>query len=147
MVASGEDTAIFHVIYLSTATGKFSQNMLLDLLTISRRNNEARGLTGMLLYRRGFFLQFLEGQRGEVIKLLDRLREDPRHTGIRIIRDGVLPERLFPEWSMAYKNLVGLRSSDVPGYSEGLQSAYVNPHDKSPEQLLVDMFTEILVTA
>lgn len=100
----------------------------------------------MLLYRNGVFLQFLEGDCGEVMKLLRRLREDSRHTAIRILREGVLPERLFPEWSMAYKNLAGLRSSHVPGYSEGLQANYVHPDGRDPAQLLINMFQELLAT-
>ena len=143
--------ALYHVIYSSTATERLSQRAMLELLKISRRNNEARGLTGMLLYRNGTYMQFLEGPREEVVRLLGRLRADQRHRAFRILREGTLPERLFSEWSMAYKNLAGLRGGSVkggvPGYSERLQANCDAPGEdeaKDPAQLLIDMFREIV---
>jgi hypothetical protein len=146
--------ALYHVIYASTATGRLSQRAMLELLQISRRNNEERGLTGMLLYRNGTYLQFLEGPYEEVVRLLARLREDHRHRAFRILREGTLPERLFSEWSMAYKNLTGMRGAGapggVPGYSERLQARYATPEEseeseeKDPAQRLIDMFREMV---
>jgi hypothetical protein len=142
----GKSTDLHHLIYASSATQRLNQNELLELLKNARRNNEVNGLTGMLLYRDGLYLQFFEGQRNDVSNLLNRLRNDPRHKSIRILREGTLPERLFPEWSMAYRNLIGLRSSLVPGYSERLQGSYVGESDKDPAELLTRMFHELLVT-
>ncbi len=139
-------TELYHLIYASSATQRLSQNKLLELLKNARRNNETNGLTGMLLYRDGLYLQFLEGQHDDIDQLLKRLRDDPRHHSIRTLREGVLPERLFPEWSMAYKNLIGLRSSIVPGYSERLQGSYVGDSDNNPAELLTRMFQELLIT-
>ena len=139
-------TGLYHMIYRSSAVERLPQRQLIELLRLSRIKNEARGLTGMLLYRDGTYLQFLEGQRRDIGELLDRLRRDPRHRDIRILRQGTLPERLFPDWSMAFKNLAGLRSSQVPGYSERLQAHYVNGSRRDPEQLLVEMFREVLIT-
>jgi len=140
-----ETSEIYHLIYKSSALVRLSQIELIELLRISRRNNEASGLTGMLIYRDGTYLQFLEGQRGSIAGLLDRLQKDPRHNEIRVLREGILPARLFPDWSMAYKNLAGLRSSNVPGYSELLQGHYVNHGSKGPGQMLIEMFQESLV--
>lgn len=138
--------AVYHVIYTSRATERLSQIEILDLLKISRRKNEARGLTGMLLYRDGNYMQFLEGEYRRVGSLMDRLGDDPRHQSIQIVRQGELPERLFAEWSMAYKNLSGVRSAAVPGYSERLQGHYVRAEEepKDPAQLLIDMFREMI---
>lgn len=138
------------MIYVSSATVRLSQAELLALLTLSRANNQARGLTGMLLYRDGMYLQYLEGRREAVGALLARIKKDRRHKGIRILREGNLPERLFPEWSMAYKNLAGLRSDRVPGYSEVLQGQYGSDPSRvltrpNPEQLLLSMFNETLI--
>jgi hypothetical protein len=140
------ETAVYHIIYASSAVVRLSQNQLLDLLKISRVNNEARSLSGMLLYRDGLYLQLLEGSRDEITKLLIKLRKDPRHTDIRVLRQGELRKRLFPEWSMAYKNLVGLKSSVVPGYSEQLQGYFKAGSGKDPADLLTNMFTEFLAT-
>jgi hypothetical protein len=138
---------LFHLIYSSQATMRLSQPGLLDLLKHARLRNETRGLTGMLLYRNGMYLQFLEGKPEEVTGLLDRLRGDGRHKNIAMLREGNLRGRLFPDWSMGYKNLAGLRSSQVPGYSECLQGHYENSRDTDPTELLVRMIRDILIAA
>lgn len=137
--------SLSYTIYASSAAIRLSQHDLLELLKKARLKNHAHGLTGMLLYRDGIYLQYLEGQRADVDSLLKRLREDPRHNAIRVLREGTIPERLFPDWSMAYKNLVGLRRSQVPGYSERLQGQYKNERTRDPEQSLIDMFQEVLI--
>jgi len=144
------DSDLYHIIYASSATERLSQSELLELLKVSRRKNEARGLTGMLLYRDGTYMQFLEGQRKDIDLLLARLRNDPRHEGIHVLREGMLSERLFPDWSMAYKSLGGLRTSSVQGYSERLQAQHLGEPDKPPSEpdaidLLTGMFQQLLV--
>ena len=134
---------LYHVIYASSATEQLTQAALLELLKISRLNNAAHGLTGMLLYRDRIYLQFLEGERSGVTTLLKRLAGDTRHRDIRIIREGNLSERLFPEWTMAYKNLAGLRTAQVPGYSEALQRPYETGEGKEPGEMFVEMFHQL----
>ncbi len=143
----GNRGLLFHLIYSSQATVRLGQAGLLDLLKHARLRNEPRGLTGMLLYRDGLYLQFLEGTPNEVAGLLDRLRGDPRHKNIRIRREGNLTRRLFPNWSMAYKSLAGLRTSLVPGYSECLQGHYEDSEQADPTELLAGMFRDILIAA
>jgi hypothetical protein len=130
---------LYHVVYASSATEQLTQAALLELLTISRLNNAAHGLTGMLLYRDRTYLQFLEGERNAVATLLHRLAKDPRHRDIRVLREGNLPERMFPAWTMAYKNLVGLRTAQLPGYSEALQRPYDEAGNKGAEAMLVEV--------
>jgi hypothetical protein len=149
---------LFFVIYSSTATTRLSQRDLLALLNQARINNEAHQLTGMLLYRDGTYLQYLEGSSHDIYELVTRLHGDPRHTDIRILRQGSLPTRLFPDWSMAYKNLMGLKSAQTPGYSERLQANYrtqaaapclqtSDPPPCDPAQPLIDLFTDTLNNA
>ena len=144
MRSQSEETDLHFLVYVSSAVRRLSQAQLLDLLKLSRTNNEARGLTGMLLYRDGLYLQMMEGSRHEITRLLIKLRHDTRHTDIRILKQGVLEKRLFPEWSMAYKNLAGVRSSHVPGYSEHLQGNFEVGSGKAPADLLTGMFLALL---
>jgi hypothetical protein len=155
-----ETNSLAFLIYSSFATNRLSQRDLLELLKHARARNEVHGLTGMLLYRDGIYLQFLEGRRSDIDELLSRLKKDLRHQDIRVLQEGSLSERIFPDWSMAYKNLAGLRSAHIPGYSEALQARTIRargigaprtgiasqggqPHD--PEQLLVEMFQGLLI--
>jgi hypothetical protein len=150
-----EMNSLAFLIYSSFATNRLSQRDLLELLTNARATNEAHGLTGMLLYRDGIYLQFLEGQRPDIDELLSRLEKDTRHHGIRIIQEGELAKRMFPDWSMAYKNLAGLRSANIPGYSEALQAQTIRARGtrmalqesppRDPERLLIETFEGLLI--
>lgn len=76
------------------------------IINESREHNKAKGITGKLVYRTGIFLQLLEGDKDEVQLLLGRiLLDSKRHENIRILFNQPMKNRLFPEWSVVYKNL------------------------------------------
>ena len=52
---------MFHLVYVSSAVRPFSKSELVELLNVTRDNNSRLGVTGMLLYRDGNFMQVLEG--------------------------------------------------------------------------------------
>ena len=138
---TAHDATVYHVIYTSVALEKFSQLQLRELLIVSRRNNQPRGLTGLLLYQDGLFMQFLEGPKQEVSRLINILRKDTRHGNLRIVKQGNLPQRLFPEWSMAYKALSTVASS-LAGFSEQLQYNFESGIGREPADLMRNLFEE-----
>ena len=68
-----ETNSLAFLIYSSFATVRLSQRDLLELLRNARTKNEEHGLTGMLLYRDGIYLQFLEGRHCDIDELLSRI--------------------------------------------------------------------------
>jgi hypothetical protein len=52
---------VFALVYVSSATKPFSPDELSELLAQARVDNAALGITGMLLYSNGNFMQVLEG--------------------------------------------------------------------------------------
>src|SRR3954470_3384019 len=94
-----------HLVYVSSATAPFTQADLLALLQISRRNNEPAGITGMLLYRDGNFMQALEGEEAAVNSAYIRISKDPRHEGLITMIKEPISERNFADWSMGFRNL------------------------------------------
>ena len=97
---------------------------LADILETARFHNALDGITGMLLYRRGHFLQVLEGTDEVLRALLEKLKRDPRHTEMRILLDGRIPARAFGAWSMAFQDLSGLDPAELPGYSRFLADGF-----------------------
>ncbi len=96
---------LYSLVYTSTATKVFSDEELLDLLATSRANNETADITGLLLYRDGRFVQFLEGPEQQVRDVYSRITADRRHTAVRTLVDGRPSQRTFAEWSMGYEPL------------------------------------------
>jgi len=113
---------MFSLIYVSSAVRTFSQSQLIDLLVQSRENNTSLGITGMLLYKGGNFMQVLEGEEDAVTALYAAIGRDPRHRGLLVILQGPQAERQFPEWSMGFHNLDAPAAHSIPGYSEFLNT-------------------------
>lgn len=93
---------LHRAIYVSDAVGDAATSLLVlvEILGESERNNRRDGLTGVLMRHAGLFLQAIEGPRGDVDRLLKRLRADPRHENLRLLSDHDVPDRLFPESPM-----------------------------------------------
>jgi hypothetical protein len=111
---------MFFAVYVSSAVKLFTDEELVELLRISRENNARQDITGMLLYKDGNFMQFLEGPRENVCALLAKIKHDPRHRGMIVLLQSEHQERDFSEWSMGFKSLGSDQMPDVPGYSDFL---------------------------
>ena len=55
---------------------------MVSLLERARRNNARVGVTGLLLYREGNFMQALEGREEDVTGVHGRIAGDPWHRGL-----------------------------------------------------------------
>ena len=94
---------MYRLLYISTARGTITPVMLATILQVSRRNNAAVGVTGLLIAGGTRFLQALEGEEAAVTATVERIRRDDRHFGIAILSGGVVSERAFPQWAMGHQ--------------------------------------------
>lgn len=94
--------ALQHLIYISmVARAEPSRADLQDLLACSVRNNRRLGITGLLLYAHGGFMQVLEGEAPGVATVFDRIRVDPRHCRLTVLLHAPIARRSFGHWAMA----------------------------------------------
>jgi hypothetical protein len=93
------DEEVRHVIYISRPT-HFDHLVLEEILTKSRSNNPAIGITGSLIYHSDLFLQLLEGPPLAVHKLYQTILADNRHADIVNLCDETFSRRLFASWAM-----------------------------------------------
>ncbi len=114
------------IIYVSSAVQLFSTADLARLLEVSRRNNAKRGVTGMLLYKGGNFMQVIEGEEPDVRALYEKLKLDPRHTGFFTLLEETISARQFHDWSMGFKNLDDTALTEVEGYHNLLEVPFLN---------------------
>lgn len=77
------------------------------LLVKARAFNHDQGITCCLLYFRGCFLQYLEGNQLKVLSLYDQIRADKRHSEVRLLTHSQIEKREFKDWDMAYENFYG----------------------------------------
>ena len=90
------------IIYLSSGVKIFSDEEINDLLKISRENNQKNGITGLLLYSDGNFMQILEGEKEAVENTYNKIQNDTRHRNIILITNESIKQRNFSEWKMGY---------------------------------------------
>lgn len=116
------------MIYCSQAAYDFSPDELVDLLALSRANNERVGLTGMLLYASQSFLQMLEGESDELHATYARIGTDERHRNLRLLMDADVPQRIFPDWSMGFEHLdEDDLARDLAGFTPATTYPLLNP--------------------
>lgn len=92
-----------HLVYTSTRKPSCTAEEIDNILQSCQKNNGKNDITGVLLYSDKHFIQYLEGDYQTVISLYDKIKEDDRHTGVRMITLGSIPERAFPSWQMGTK--------------------------------------------
>lgn len=131
-------SSIYTIAYASSSTYLLSQRDLERLLEEARSKNENSGVTGILLYYDGSFLQILEGPKDQVEDTYRRISYDPRHKGLIRLLCRSFPTRSFSNWTMGY-----VRCSDkkleqsAPGFNiilERDQLSMLNK-DHMPEQI------------
>jgi len=101
------------LVYSSKAKIQFTDDSIRSLTEKSSCNNALSGITGLLLYGSGNFLQVLEGNNSSIHILFERIRRDPRHDDCELLFEHTRDRRLFPKWNMGLLNL------DGPGYTDG----------------------------
>lgn len=88
------------------------------ILAESRSHNPGCGITGILCYGGGTFLQAIEGGRDAINELYRHILHDARHKDVVLLHYEEISERRFGGWTMGQVNLSRLNASVVLKYSE-----------------------------
>lgn len=107
------------IAYASTSKTLLSEHSLELLLHKSRSNNEQHGITGMLLYKEGTFLQVIEGEEAPLRQLYRNISRDPLHFDPIIILDEPVEARSFSHWTMGF--LTVSKDPMSPGFTNFLR--------------------------
>jgi hypothetical protein len=104
--SAGPDAGLARVIYRSHSLLPQSVGAahvgVTEILIAARRNNGKTGVTGVLLFDGVHFMQALEGERGEVEHVYERIAQDLRHEDIELLECKPITERGYQAFPMAY---------------------------------------------
>lgn len=89
-----------------------------SILAQARQHNPVSGITGILCYGGGIFLQAIEGGRMQVSELFGTIQKDPRHKDVALLHYEEISERRFGGWAMGQVNVSKLNHSVLLKYSE-----------------------------
>jgi hypothetical protein len=95
---------LVQIVYASKAIRPYTPEELNQLVERSRSNNASLGITGVLLYSAGVFIQLLEGEKAAVEKLYQNIQSDKGHYEIKCLVEEAITERSCPQWEMALVN-------------------------------------------
>ena len=93
--------------YTSLASLHLSVADVESIHRTARDLNAIDGVTGILVFNGTHFLQIIEGADAAIGDLLERLRRDPRHSGLEVRDDRPIHDRSFPDWSMELVRVKG----------------------------------------
>lgn len=129
------------IAYASSATHALGDADLEQLLQRARRKNEEVGVTGVLLYHDGSFLQYFEGPAEGVEVVYERIRRSPLHGGIIELIRGPIERRVFSSWVMGFTHPP---ASTLLRLSNASWKARVKQSGSAPSALHSDGFELLL---
>jgi hypothetical protein len=127
--------------YTSLARSDLKSSDLEDIHLSAGELNALDGITGLLVFNGTHFLQVIEGPHGAIAGLLERLRGDPRHTGLEVRDERRVAKRSFPGRPM---ELVRVNAS----YFKARDALADRLPDTVPEAIRLRLFrmTELIST-
>jgi hypothetical protein len=108
---------LVRLLYCSRAVDT-SPGAIEAILAQARQHNPVSGITGILCYGGGIFLQAIEGGRMQVSELFGTIQGDARHKDVALLHYEEIFERRFGGWSMGQVNMSKLNHSVLLKYSE-----------------------------
>ena len=103
--------AIRAIAYVSHASFDYQQQYqqlaeaIEEIRAGSAHRNKNHGIGGVLYYYKGAFFQYLEGPSKNIDRLVDAIRNDPRHANFKIMFDLPLAAQRTPDWGLKYVSL------------------------------------------
>jgi len=133
---------LVRLIYASRAADA-SAAAIEAILTQAREHNPSSGITGVLCYGGGVFLQAIEGGRSQVSALFGHIQRDARHQDVELLHYEEIGERRFGGWTMGQVNLSRINHAIVLKYSETIE---LDPYAVSGKMSLA-LLEELMATA
>ncbi len=108
---------LVRLLYASRAVDT-SPEAIESILHQSRDHNPGTGVTGVLCYGGGIFLQAIEGGRMAISALYGHIQRDPRHKDVVLLQYEEISERRFAGWTMGEVNMSRINASILLKYAE-----------------------------
>ena len=129
--------ALHLVMYSSDYTGSLKEmpTDFSSILKTARTENPKLGITGVLLYDNGKFLQILEGEKFHLDALLENIKRDNRHNNMQILVDAPISARELEGWNMEAFDITNTEEKDWD-LLQDFRDAYLANYKVSATQLI-----------
>jgi hypothetical protein len=133
---------LVRLLYASRAIDP-SVEAIETILAKSRQYNPTSGITGILCYGGGIFLQAIEGGRMAVSDLYGHIQKDVRHRDVVLLHYEEISERRFGGWTMGQVNMSKINTNILLKYAEKPE---LDPYSVSGNVSLA-LLEELMATA
>ena len=133
---------LVRLLYASRAVDR-SDAAIEAILSQSRHFNPTSGITGILCYGGGIFLQAIEGGRSPVSELYGHIQQDKRHKDVVLLHYEEIAERRFGGWTMGQVNMSKINTTILLKYAEKPE---LDPYSVSGKVSLA-LLEELMATA
>ena len=134
---------LVRLLYVSRAVSPDDADITHAILSQARSHNLSNGITGILCYGGGIFLQAIEGGRTSVSDLYNHITNDKRHKDVVLLHYEEITERRFGGWTMGQVDVSRVNTNILLKYSE---RAELDPYSVSGVVSLA-LLEELMATA
>ncbi|HOB68122.1 BLUF domain-containing protein [Ottowia sp.] len=113
------------------------------ICTSARQHNADHGVTGVLVFGGGIFMQCIEGGRQTISDLYGVIQKDARHQDVVLLHYEEITERRFGGWTMGLVNAERVNAGVLLKYSE---RAVLDPYTVSGRASLA-LIEDLMATA
>jgi len=107
-------TTLRQVLYVSSAVEPMTKKEIDEILEQARWQNALTGITGVLFYLEGNFLQLLEGEDPALEQTFQRIKVDTRHRNLIQLWNEDITERSFADWEMGFRLITAEDMRNTP---------------------------------
>jgi Sensors of blue-light using FAD len=129
--------ALHRTVYMSTAIGVLRADELDRIYLRANSANARAGITGLMLFHDGVFLQVLEGPAASVAALMEKIRRDRRHGNLVVLESGAVAERSFANTPMHFIAARNLSAGEKQAFT-ALRQEIARPGAFLPDLGLAD---------
>lgn len=98
---------MYALVYQSKASTSLGMLQIQEMLKKSRKYNQEQQITGCLLFYKGDFIQYLEGDRKRILEVFWKIQNDERHEYVTLLSFEKIEQREFEDWDMGYEDFNG----------------------------------------
>lgn len=130
------------VSYVSTADPSLTTLEMENLFKLVKQKNNDLGITGILLYSDGNFMQILEGEKTYIHELFSKIEKDERHYNVIKIFDRQIVNPCFSKYHSDFKVFGESYShNELQNFLEGEKS--YNPDNYKSVSYLTKKFMKL----
>lgn len=107
---------LVRLLYASRAVNA-SAELLEAIVEHAKLRNVRRGITGVICFGNGTYMQLIEGERSTVNELYSKMMTDPRHKDLTLLAYEEIEERFYGKWTMGQVNMTQIHQATLLRFS------------------------------